>query len=119
MITNAPKQVKLTLFKQVTPVQLQKPVRLASTGQVSHQASKHWNSERLLSLALLAIIPGALIFENKVGDFLLSSSLILHSYWGFNVIFTDYIHGVTLPKVTIFWLTLIMPTDPSYFKILF
>jgi succinate dehydrogenase (ubiquinone) membrane anchor subunit len=66
---------------------------------VSHAGSSHWNAERYLSLALLGIIPAALIMENQVGDFVLASSLILHSWWGLNQIVTDYLHGPTLPKI--------------------
>ena len=69
------------------------------SSSVSHASSSHWNAERILSLALLGIIPGALLMENQVGDFVLATSLILHSWWGLNQIVTDYLHGPTLPKL--------------------
>jgi succinate dehydrogenase (ubiquinone) membrane anchor subunit len=65
----------------------------------SHNASLHWNIERALAVGLLAIIPGSLILESSATDYLLAASLTLHSHWGLQAIFTDYVHGRTLPKI--------------------
>ena len=68
---------------------------------VSHAHSKHWNMERILSAALLGVIPVSLLLENQITDHILAVSLILHSYWGLKVIATDYIHGPTMPKLAV------------------
>lgn len=62
-------------------------------------SSIHWNVERYLSVALLAIIPGSLLIESSLTDHILAASLVLHSHWGLQNILTDYIHGPTLPKM--------------------
>jgi succinate dehydrogenase (ubiquinone) membrane anchor subunit len=71
--------------------------QLRSTATIP--AAKHWNIERYLSVALLAMIPAGLILENNVFDHLLAVSLVLHSHWGIEQILTDYLHGPTLPKL--------------------
>ena len=72
------------------------PATSASSGGGS---SIHWNVERYLSVALLAIIPASLLIESSLTDYILAASLVLHSHWGLQNILTDYIHGPTLPKM--------------------
>lgn len=75
---------------------------MRSSSSASHEASahsSHWNVERYLSVALLAIIPAGLALENSVADYLLAVSLVLHSHWGLQNILTDYVHGPTLPRL--------------------
>jgi succinate dehydrogenase (ubiquinone) membrane anchor subunit len=57
--------------------------------------------ERLLSVALIGIIPASLMLESQILDYVLAASLIVHSAWGLKVIATDYIHGPTMPKLAI------------------
>lgn len=71
----------------------------ASSQGVSHGSSTHWNVERYLSVALLAIIPASLLLESPVTDYILAISLVFHSHWGIQCVLTDYLHGPTLPKV--------------------
>ena len=72
----------------------------AATSQgVSHSSSTHWNVERYLSVALLAIIPASVLIESSVTDYILAISLVFHSHWGIQCVLTDYLHGPTLPKV--------------------
>ena len=71
----------------------------AAASANSSESSTHWNVERYLSVALLAIIPGSLLIESSLTDYILAASLVLHSHWGLQNILTDYIHGPTLPKM--------------------
>jgi succinate dehydrogenase (ubiquinone) membrane anchor subunit len=71
----------------------------AAAGAHHHNHSKHWNKERLVGAFLLFIIPASVVLENQVTDFLLAATLAIHANWGMHGIFTDYIHGVSLPKI--------------------
>ncbi|XP_071957711.1 succinate dehydrogenase [ubiquinone] cytochrome b small subunit A, mitochondrial-like isoform X2 [Antedon mediterranea] len=67
-----------------------------SAGMMS---STHWKAERVISVGLLAVIPAALAFPNPALDYTLAASLVLHAHWGMEQVFTDYVHGPSLPKV--------------------
>lgn len=69
------------------------------SSNVSSASSTHWKIERVVSVALLGLIPACLILENNILDYALASSLVLHSHWGLECIITDYVHGPTLPKM--------------------
>jgi succinate dehydrogenase (ubiquinone) membrane anchor subunit len=70
-----------------------------SRSTASVASAKHWNAERYLSVALLAVIPAGLLLENNLFDHLMAVSLVLHSHWGLQQIMTDYLHGPSLPKI--------------------
>lgn len=40
-----------------------------------------WVMERLVSVSLLALIPTALLCENKVIDMALAIAIVMHSHW--------------------------------------
>jgi len=61
--------------------------------------TSHWLNERYLSAALFPIIGVGLAFPHPVTDTVLCASLVLHSHWHMEGVFTDYIHGPTLPKL--------------------
>uniref|UniRef100_A0A4W3IKY8 Succinate dehydrogenase [ubiquinone] cytochrome b small subunit n=1 Tax=Callorhinchus milii TaxID=7868 RepID=A0A4W3IKY8_CALMI len=82
------------------------PLALASQFHVSHQhsagsraASLHWTSERVVSIALLGLLPAAYFCPGAIVDYSLAASLTLHSHWGFGQICTDYVHGDTQLKL--------------------
>uniref|UniRef100_A0A0A1XHK1 Succinate dehydrogenase [ubiquinone] cytochrome b small subunit n=1 Tax=Zeugodacus cucurbitae TaxID=28588 RepID=A0A0A1XHK1_ZEUCU len=62
-----------------------------------------WTAERLISLALLGVVPAAFIYPSQTLDALLAVSVVLHSHWGVEAIVTDYarpqVVGPILPKV--------------------
>ncbi|XP_075147867.1 succinate dehydrogenase [ubiquinone] cytochrome b small subunit, mitochondrial-like [Haematobia irritans] len=94
----------LSLVKNVaTPVTRNIAVsapRLSAAGG-SHTAL--WTIERVVSLALLGVVPLAFMVPSQTMDALLAVSLVLHSHWGIEAMVTDYMRpsvvGNVLPKV--------------------
>jgi len=66
---------------------------------------KLWTAERILSGALVPIIPLALIMPCAPLDCLLAFGLTVHSHWGIEAIVVDYVRpsvfGETIPKVAV------------------
>lgn len=62
-----------------------------------------WTAERVLSLALLGIMPAALAFPSKTFDTLLAISVVMHAHWGIEAIVVDYVRpvlfGQLIPKL--------------------
>lgn len=62
-----------------------------------------WTIERGVSVALLAIIPAALAFPSKPLDVLMAITVVMHTHWGLEACFIDYVRpvlfGPTLPKL--------------------
>ncbi|CAF0730929.1 unnamed protein product [Brachionus calyciflorus] len=65
------------------------------------KAGLHWSIERYLAVGLLAIIPGSILLETSVTDYLLAAALVVHANWGCRSIIVDYIHGKQLPKIAL------------------
>ncbi|KAH9424487.1 hypothetical protein DERP_004672 [Dermatophagoides pteronyssinus] len=84
--------------------------RLLSSSGV-HNHAKIWVVEKVVSAALLAIIPAALIYPNPILDYCLAFSLVIHCHWGFEAIVVDYIRpslvGNVLPKISLLSLYLV------------
>jgi len=61
--------------------------------------------ERILSGALLAVLPLSFIINNSAMDYLLATSLVLHIHWGIEAITVDYIRpsifGPVIPKIAV------------------
>jgi len=53
----------------------------------------HWTNERYLGLALVPLIPAALVYPNIVLDTALCSAMVLHIHWRLIGVIQDYIHG--------------------------
>lgn len=64
-----------------------------------------WNAERLLSAALIAVIPASFYIPSPVMNYALALSLVVHTHWGLEAIVVDYIRpsvfGATIPKVAL------------------
>jgi succinate dehydrogenase (ubiquinone) membrane anchor subunit len=59
----------------------------------------HWKRERFVAIALLPIIPTALMFPNVALDTTLCTAMVLHSHWRLSGVAEDYIHGQVLPRI--------------------
>ena len=44
--------------------------------------SDHWKMERVVAVAMLAIIPGSFVFDSAFMNYLLAASLAVHAHWG-------------------------------------
>ncbi|CAG2103237.1 unnamed protein product [Medioppia subpectinata] len=88
---------------QQSPQQLS--TRWSSSAAQSHSHAKLWSIERYVSMALLGVIPAALVVPNPALDYLLALSLVAHIHWGLEAIVVDYIRpsifGAFIPKVMV------------------
>lgn len=50
-------------------------------GSGSKAASLHWTGERILSIALLGMLPAAYYFPGPAVDYSLAAALTLHGHW--------------------------------------
>ncbi|XP_064470702.1 succinate dehydrogenase [ubiquinone] cytochrome b small subunit, mitochondrial-like [Ornithodoros turicata] len=75
----------------------------STSADASHVAV--WKAERLLSAALLGIVPGAFLFPCPAMDYLLAASVTMHIHWGVETIVVDYVRptvfGNVIPKVAV------------------
>lgn len=53
-----------------------------SAGVTVLTASDHWKIERVIAIAMLAIIPGSFVFDSVFMNYLLAASLTIHAHWG-------------------------------------
>ncbi|CAF1685040.1 unnamed protein product, partial [Didymodactylos carnosus] len=44
-------------------------------------SSTHWKLERVVAIALLAIIPGSFVLDSSVMNYLLAGTLAMHAHW--------------------------------------
>ena len=44
--------------------------------------SDHWKIERVVAVAMIAIIPGSFIFDSTFMNYLLAASVSIHAHWG-------------------------------------
>ncbi|XP_017471969.1 PREDICTED: succinate dehydrogenase [ubiquinone] cytochrome b small subunit, mitochondrial [Rhagoletis zephyria] len=93
----------LTFFKNAQTLQRSFSLSAAKMAAAKGNHTPLWTAERLISLALLGVVPGAFIYPSQTLDALLAISVVLHSHWGVEAIITDYarpqVVGPLLPKV--------------------
>lgn len=53
----------------------------------------HWTNERYVAVALIPLVPAALVYPNLVLDTALCAAMILHIHWRLSGVVQDYIHG--------------------------
>jgi hypothetical protein len=53
-----------------------------TVGMASLTGSDHWRIERVVAVAMLAIIPGSFVFDSAFMNYLLAASLAIHAHWG-------------------------------------
>merc|ERR1719369_2772241 len=74
----------------------------------------HWKNERIVAVALLRMIPAAMVYPNIVLDHGFAVLAPLHMYWGLKAIIGDYvpmifpkaITPVLLPAIKMVWTVL-------------
>jgi hypothetical protein len=50
--------------------------------------SNRWKIERVIAVAMLAIIPSSFVFNSIFMNYLLAASLAIHAHWG--LFFSEY-----------------------------
>uniref|UniRef100_A0A1B0D2F2 Succinate dehydrogenase [ubiquinone] cytochrome b small subunit n=1 Tax=Phlebotomus papatasi TaxID=29031 RepID=A0A1B0D2F2_PHLPP len=94
-VLTAAKPITLVPMKQITTSSVKK----ASAAGGSHHHDKLWLFERVLSLGLLGLLPVAFIHPSPIGDTILASVMVVHTYIGFKSIVTDYVRPVVFGTV--------------------
>ena len=51
-------------------------------GMAAFTGSDHWKAERIVAVALIAIIPGSFVFDSAFMNYVLAASLAIHAHWG-------------------------------------
>jgi hypothetical protein len=67
-----------TAIQPINSPQLQHPV----AGMAVLTGTDHWKIERVVAVAMLAIIPGSFVFDSAFMNYLLAASLAIHAHWG-------------------------------------
>ncbi|CAF0751591.1 unnamed protein product [Adineta ricciae] len=93
--------------------QLQHPV----AGMAALTGTAHWKIERVVAIAMLAIIPGSFVYDTAFMNYLLAASLAVHAHWGLDTVLIDYCPRPALPLANIirYALTAIVFGGLSYF----
>ncbi|XP_066999724.2 succinate dehydrogenase [ubiquinone] cytochrome b small subunit, mitochondrial [Anabrus simplex] len=75
--------------------------KLQSKAHENH--SKLWSAERIVALALLGIVPAALVAPSQPLECIMAVSLVMHTHWGIEAIVVDYVRpilfGPVIPKI--------------------
>ncbi|RWS14986.1 succinate dehydrogenase [ubiquinone] cytochrome b small subunit: mitochondrial-like protein [Dinothrombium tinctorium] len=78
---------------------------LFSPSSIHSGHSKLWTAERVLSAALIAVMPASFFVPLPAMDYLFALSVIVHIHWGMEAIVVDYIRpsvfGNVIPKVSL------------------
>ncbi|UJR13703.1 hypothetical protein I4U23_000714 [Adineta vaga] len=70
-------------------------------GLNSANAFDHWKIERVIAVAMLAIIPGSFVYDSIFMNYLLAISLALHAHWGMDSALLDYCPRKALPLANV------------------
>jgi hypothetical protein len=65
----------------IQPVFLTHPQQ-PSIGLNGLTRSDHWKIERVIAVAMLAIIPGSFVLDSVFMNYLLAASMAIHAHWG-------------------------------------
>ena len=70
-----------------------------NTSSTDTHGLSHFKIERITSVALMGILPAALIAPGTTVDFALACVLPFHTTYGLDMILTDYVHGSVVPAL--------------------
>ncbi|BES98720.1 succinate dehydrogenase [Nesidiocoris tenuis] len=65
----------------------------------AHDHSKIWTLERLLSIALMPIVPLGVLYPNILFDLLISVATTMHVHWGVEAVVVDYVRPIIFGKL--------------------
>lgn len=83
------------------------------------EGAKHWYNERVVAVALLAMIPAACVYPNAILDHGFAVLAPLHTYWGVNAIIGDYCWRPIVPALKVIWIATSLVTMVGLFYINF
>ena len=72
-------------------------LRPPAANMASFTTSDHWKVERVVTVAMLAIIPGSFVYDSALMNYLLAASMAIHAHWGMDAVLIDYCPRKALP----------------------
>lgn len=88
---------------------LSSPLQHPRAGMAVMTGTDHWKIERVVAVAMVAIIPGSFVYDTALMNYLLAASLAVHAHWGlfkkngcihmFNYIFYVYRYGYSISRL--------------------
>jgi succinate dehydrogenase (ubiquinone) membrane anchor subunit len=75
------------------PVSLRHP----TANMAVFTSSDHWKVERVVAVAMLAIIPGSFVYDSALMNYLLAATMAIHAHWGMDAALIDYCPRKALP----------------------
>ncbi|CAF0985429.1 unnamed protein product [Adineta steineri] len=81
--------IPTTTGTHIQPVYLPHPQQ-PSIGLSGLSRTDHWKIERVIIVAMLAIIPGSFVFDSILMNYFLAASLAIHAHWGMDTVLIDY-----------------------------
>ncbi|CAF1055491.1 unnamed protein product [Didymodactylos carnosus] len=96
------KYLGVEIKKSPTPLSVIHPVFYSpqhqqQSGLTMLTSSTHWKLERVVAVALLAIIPGSFVLDSSLMNYLLAGSLAMHAHWGMDTVLLDYCPRNAMP----------------------
>lgn len=94
-----------TISPIVTAVRSFRTSMVRMSEEKGHDHSKLWVIEKVVSAAMVPLIPIALMVPNKITDSVLAILITAHTFWGLEAIAVDYVRasifGPVIPKIAI------------------
>ncbi|EGD81536.1 hypothetical protein PTSG_02255 [Salpingoeca rosetta] len=82
------------LLSRVSSLHTSAPRNAVATKSTSDTTGLgHWKLERVVSVALVGLVPAAFVAPGPFVDYSLAVTMPLHTYMGMDCVFTDYVHG--------------------------
>ena len=57
------------------------PLIIATSSVLQSSAGKHWRTERVVAVGLMALIPAGIVYPNPIIDYTLATLIPLHNHW--------------------------------------
>ncbi|CAF0986577.1 unnamed protein product [Adineta ricciae] len=84
----------------IQPVYLPHPQQ-PSMGVTGVNSFDHWKIERVIAVAMLAMIPGSFVYDSVFMNYFLAASLAIHAHWGMDSVLIDYCPKKALPLANV------------------
>eukprot|EP00128_Syssomonas_multiformis_P004049 Colp12_sorted_trinity150504_noHs@19711 len=84
---------RLAMVSQKNDLHSSRQLQAAEKSAGGMLASSHWKAERVISVALLGLIPAAIATPCTALDMSVAVLLPLHNHWGTEQVILDYVHG--------------------------
>lgn len=80
------------------PLTATQTVPASHGSQVHHDYVNHWKMDRLVSIALLPLVPWAFLTDSVLANYLLILTMGAHTHWGMESVVVDYMRPRVVGK---------------------